>query len=59
MLKKNCPLCEKDEKTELIEILPDRRYKLKCTHCGASFVLAGSQDKEEIRKNTRYAVKEI
>ena len=46
-------MCERNEETELVEVFANRKYRLRCTHCGASFVLTGSQDKEDEKKEEK------
>jgi transcription elongation factor Elf1 len=51
VLKFQCPECGKGEKSELIEVLPNRRYRMKCTNCECTFIVTASVDEE--RKNEK------
>jgi hypothetical protein len=45
MMKIRCPKCEKGEKSEVLDVLSDRRYRLKCSDCEFTYVLTGGQHK--------------
>ena len=47
MLKIQCPKCDKGEKSELIEVMPHRRYRLRCSDCEFTYILTGSPNKEK------------
>ncbi len=51
VLKLQCPECGKSEKSEVVEILSDRRYKMKCRNCECIYILAASKG-EELNCNT-------
>jgi transposase-like protein len=42
-----CPECGKGEKSELLEVLSDRKYRMKCGDCGRTFILTASVDGEK------------
>ncbi len=44
MLEIVCPKCGKDGIPDIINILPKRRYEIKCIRCGTDFVV----DAEEL-----------
>jgi hypothetical protein len=46
VLKFECPECGKGEKSELVEVLPDRRYRMKCQDCECTYILTASTDEE-------------
>ncbi len=46
VLKFECPECGKGEKSELLEVLPDRKYRMKCGNCGCTYILSASVDIE-------------
>ena len=47
VLKFECPECGKGEKSELLEVLPDRKYRMQCGDCGRTYILTASVDKEK------------
>ena len=47
VLKFQCPECGKGENSELIEVLPKRRYRMKCIDCECTYILTASQDTEK------------
>lgn len=47
MLKFQCPECGKGEKSELVEVLPERRYRMKCGDCECTYILTASADDEK------------
>lgn len=47
VLKIQCPKCEKGEKSELVDVLSGRRYRLRCSNCGFTYILAGDLHKEK------------
>jgi transcription elongation factor Elf1 len=47
VLKFQCPECGKGEKSELIEVLPNRRYRMKCGDCECTYILTASVDEEK------------
>ncbi len=47
MLKIQCPKCEKGEKSELLEVLPDRRYRLRCTDCEFTYTMTGDLNRDK------------
>ncbi len=47
VLKFQCPECGKGEKSEVVDVLPDRRYRMKCGACGCTYVLTASADEEK------------
>jgi hypothetical protein len=54
VLKFQCPECGKGERSELVEVLPDRRYRMKCEDCECTYILTASADEEENKcKKTR------
>ena len=47
VLKFQCPECGKGEKSELVEVLPDRKYRMeKCGDCECTYILTASMDEE-------------
>ena len=46
VVKFQCPECGKGEKSELVEVLPNRRYRMKCRDCQCTFILAALPDEE-------------
>ncbi len=54
VMRFQCPECGKGEKSELIEVLGDRRYRMRCGDCQCTFILTASQDeKNEKEKDKR------
>jgi hypothetical protein len=47
MLKFKCPECGKGMKSDLAEVLPERRYKMKCNDCGCTYILTTNSDEEK------------
>ncbi len=47
VLKTRCPECGKGEKSELIDVMPNRTYRLKCGDCGCTYILNASTDEEK------------
>lgn len=47
VLKLECPECGKDTKSDLVEVLPERRYRMKCENCGRAYILSASSDEEK------------
>jgi hypothetical protein len=52
VLKFQCPECGKGEKLELIEVLPNRRYRMKCRDCQCTYILTVSVDEEKKSKES-------
>ena len=46
VLKFQCPECGKGENSELVEILPERKYRMKCGDCECTFILTAIADDE-------------
>jgi len=46
VLKFRCPECGKGEKSELVEVLPNRRYRMKCGNCECTYILTASAEEE-------------
>jgi ribosomal protein S27AE len=46
VLKLQCPECGKGEKSDLLEVLPDRKYRMKCGDCGCAYILTVNVDEE-------------
>ena len=46
VLKFNCPECGKGENSQLIEVLPERKYRMKCEDCECTFILTATADDE-------------
>lgn len=44
VLKFQCPECGKGEKSELVEVLPNRKYRMKCGDCECTYILTASVD---------------
>ncbi len=40
------PECGKGEKSELVEVLPERKYRMKCPDCECIYTLKASLDEE-------------
>ena len=47
VLKLQCPECGKGEKSELLEVLSDRKYRMKCGDCECTYILTASVDEEK------------
>ncbi len=47
VLKVKCPECRKGEKSEVIDVMPGRRYRMKCIDCGCTYILTASTDEED------------
>jgi hypothetical protein len=47
VLKLRCPECGKGEKSELLEVLSDRKYRMKCNNCECTYILTASLDEEK------------
>ena len=52
VLKFKCPECGKGEKSELVEVLPNRRYRMKCMDCERTYILTASADEEKKNKKS-------
>ncbi len=46
VLKFQCPECGKGGKSELVEVLPGRKYRMKCGDCECTYILTASADEE-------------
>jgi uncharacterized Zn finger protein len=46
VLKLQCPECGKGEKSELLEVPPERKYRMECGDCGCTYILTVSADEE-------------
>jgi uncharacterized Zn finger protein len=46
VLKLKCPECGKGEKSDVLEVLSDRKYRMKCEDCGCTYILTASVDEE-------------
>ena len=46
VLKFQCPECGKGENSELVDVLPDRKYRMKCGDCKCTYILTASTDDE-------------
>ncbi len=44
VLKLQCPECGKGEKSDVLEVLPGRKYKVECRDCGYTYILTASMD---------------
>ena len=53
MLKIQCPKCGKGEKSEVLEVLPQRKYRLRCSDCTLTYTLTGSLGKKEDTKSEK------
>ena len=52
MLKIICPKCGKDAIPDVINVLPKRRYEIKCKRCGTDFVVdAENPNRQEEAKS--------
>ena len=47
VLKFQCPECGKGDKSELVDVLPERRYRMKCGDCECTYILTASEDDEK------------
>ena len=47
VVKLQCPECGKGEKSELLEVLPERKYRMKCGDCGYTYILPVNVDGEK------------
>jgi hypothetical protein len=45
-LKFQCPECGKGEKSEVVEVLSNRRYRMKCGDCECTYILTARADDE-------------
>ena len=52
VLKFECPECGKGEKSEVVEVLPERRYRMKCANCECTYILTASANDEKRCKET-------
>ncbi len=52
VLKFQCPECGKGENSELVEVLPKRRYRMKCGDCECTYILTASEDEERINEKS-------
>ncbi len=50
VLKFQCPECGKGENSELVEVLPERMYRMKCGDCECTYILTASPDEEKQHK---------
>jgi hypothetical protein len=46
VIKFQCPECGEGEDSELVEVLPERRYRMKCGDCECTYILTASADDE-------------
>ena len=46
-LKFKCPECGKGQESELIEVLENRRYRMRCGDCQCTYILTASLDDEK------------
>ena len=53
VLKFRCPKCGKGEKSELLEVFPERKYGMKCGDCRYVYILTASGDIENKAKKSR------
>jgi len=51
VLKLQCPECGKGKESQLVEVLPDRRYRMKCGDCECTYILTASSDEESKSEN--------
>ncbi len=54
MLKIQCPKCDKGEHFELLDVMPERRYRLRCGDCESTYILAHPGFEPEQRKIKGY-----
>ena len=52
VLKFECPECGKGAKSEVVEILPNRRYRMKCGDCECTYILTASEDEEKKKEKS-------
>ena len=59
VLKFQCPECGRGRKSEVIDILPDRRYRMKCGDCRCTYILAAlSDDEKKCEKSSAASVED-
>jgi hypothetical protein len=46
VIKFQCPECGKRDNSELVEVLPERKYRMKCGDCECTYILTTSADDE-------------
>jgi ribosomal protein S27AE len=46
VLKLRCPECGKGANSELLEVVSDRKYRMKCGDCGRTYMLTASIEEE-------------
>ncbi len=54
MLKIRCPKCDKGENFELLDVMPEKRYRLTCGDCEFSYTLAYPGVEPERKKRKGY-----
>jgi hypothetical protein len=47
VLRIQCPECGKGEKSEVVDVPPERRYRMKCGDCQCTYILAASADDDK------------
>ena len=52
VLKFQCPKCGKGKKSELVEVLPNRKYRMRCGDCECTYILTASADKEKKKEKS-------
>jgi hypothetical protein len=52
-LKFQCPECGKGDKSEVTDVLPNRRYRMKCGDCECTYILTASTDDERKREKLK------
>ena len=51
VLKFQCPNCGKGDKSELIEVMAGRKYRMKCEDCQYIYTLMGDVEEEKSDKS--------
>jgi hypothetical protein len=50
VLKFECPECGKGDNSELIDVLPNRKYRMKCGDCECTLILTASEETNKKEK---------
>ena len=47
VLKFECPRCGKGERSEVVEIIGERKYRMKCEDCECTYILTANVEEEK------------
>jgi transposase-like protein len=47
VLKFECPRCGKGERSEVVEIIGERKYRMKCEDCQCTYILTANVEEEK------------